>query len=253
MKKILPLIVCFIGLLYSAKLEAQTFSIEAAPSDTVWQSITGSSTIADYITNLTSGTLTIKWRVNGTNFPSDWLDSAALGICDDQYCRQNGSGQLWNGSLGTAFTAPYYANGTHDSVGDFHMQLNLSGATTTGTYYLNVSMQDITNGPVGSEIKNTTFVVSKFPTAINNINSQEYNVVLYPNPAHDEVNVVYDANADIKNIAVYNIIGKMLTVYKVTNNTSANLNLENIPSGIYFVRLFNSHGNVIDTRKFTKQ
>jgi hypothetical protein len=76
---------------------------------------------------------------------------------------------------------------------------------------------------------------------------------LYPNPAHNEVNLVYNTTADIKNIAVYNIIGKVIAVYKVTENNSANLNLENLPSGIYFARLINSQGNVVVTRKFTKQ
>jgi hypothetical protein len=74
----------------------------------------------------------------------------------------------------------------------------------------------------------------------------------YPNPAQNEVNVAYDANADIQNIALYSIIGKVLRVYKVTGN-SANLDLENIPSGFYFVRLMNSHGDAVATRKFTKQ
>ena len=93
---------------------------------------------------------------------------------------------------------------------------------------------------------------NKVPTAVTNINNQESNILLYPNPAREELNVVFSATADIKTIAVYNIIGKVLVVYKVTGD-SANMNLENIPSGIYFVRLTNSHGDVVVTRKFTKQ
>jgi hypothetical protein len=77
-------------------------------------------------------------------------------------------------------------------------------------------------------------------------------VSLYPNPANSEVNVVYDEAADIKSIGIYNIIGKLMTVYKVSGK-SANLNIENIPAGIYFVRLLNGQGQVVVTRKFTKQ
>jgi hypothetical protein len=75
---------------------------------------------------------------------------------------------------------------------------------------------------------------------------------LYPNPALNEINVVYDGSADVKDIAVYNLIGRVMMVYKVTGS-SANLNIENIPAGIYFVRLLNTHGNVVITRRFTKQ
>ncbi|MFI5195872.1 MAG: T9SS type A sorting domain-containing protein [Chitinophagales bacterium] len=99
---------------------------------------------------------------------------------------------------------------------------------------------------------NTTDSVIKAPAAVTNINNTENEIILYPNPARDELNVVYSPNADVKTIAVYNIIGKVIAVYKVTS-AGANLNLENIPSGIYFVRLTNSHGDVVVTRKFTKQ
>ena len=98
-----------------------------------------------------------------------------------------------------------------------------------------------------------TFIVRKncAATNVNNTKPAE-DFVLYPNPAYNELNVVYDASLDVKNIAVYNIIGKVMSVYKVSG-TSANLNIENIPSGIYFLRLYNSTGSVILTRKFTRQ
>ena len=221
--------------------------------DTVWTNITTSATAVDYVVNDTNFTLNMQWHVGASNFPSDWLDSAALAICDDQYCRQNGSGQLWNGASGLSFTAPYYANATKDSIQDFHVVLNLPVGATPGTYYLTTILRDITNGTLGAPTKTATFIFNKTAEAVNNVNSMDANVVLYPNPAHNEVNLVYNTTADVKNIAVYNIIGKVIAVYKVTENNSANLNLENLPSGIYFARLINSQGNVVVTRKFTKQ
>jgi len=77
-------------------------------------------------------------------------------------------------------------------------------------------------------------------------------VLLCPNPANDELNLVYDANADVKNIAAYNMMGTVMAIYKV-DGPSANLNLEAMPSGIYFVRLSNSYGQEVPTKKFTKQ
>ncbi|MES2704062.1 MAG: T9SS type A sorting domain-containing protein [Bacteroidota bacterium] len=77
--------------------------------------------------------------------------------------------------------------------------------------------------------------------------------LIYPNPAGNELNVLYEATSDIKNIAVYNLIGKMVAVYKVTGNSSANLNLDGVSPGIYFVRLFNSQGEAVISKKFTRQ
>ena len=100
--------------------------------------------------------------------------------------------------------------------------------------------------------KNITFVVNRLPVSVPVVSTSESDVVMYPNPATSELNIVYNANLDVKNIAVYNIIGKVMTIYRVTGS-SANLNLENIPSGIYFVRLLNAHGETVVTKKFSKQ
>jgi hypothetical protein len=99
----------------------------------------------------------------------------------------------------------------------------------------------------------TTVTVSRNQVTTAALKQQQMEVVVYPNPATGEVNVLYDAKADIKSIAVYNLIGKLMTVYKTADNGSANLNLENIPEGIYYVWLINSQGDVMATKKFTKQ
>jgi hypothetical protein len=60
-------------------------------------------------------------------------------------------------------------------------------------------------------------------------------------------------DADVKNIAIFNIKGEQVNMFKVGSTTSASLNVENLPAGIYFVRLMNGNGEVGATRKFTKQ
>ena len=97
-----------------------------------------------------------------------------------------------------------------------------------------------------------TFVFYKVGDGVPAVNMQLNEAVLYPNPAKNEVNLVYNEASDVKNIAVYNIIGKVMAVYKV-GSTSANLDLNNMPPGIYFAKLYSSAGNVVATRKFTKK
>ena len=237
MKKILLFIVCALSLLSSVIVNGQTATFSQA--DTVYYTYSSASaaTILDLITNDTSYNLNLKWKIVASSFPADWYSGTALSICDDANCIPNTSSQLWNGTSG------YYDSSLY----------NLSAATSFGSYYLTIHVTDVTNGVVGAYSKTSTFIINRWPTSVANANNTGNDVVLYPNPAHDEVNIVYDPSNDVKSIVVYNIIGKALSVYKTTNNTSANLNVENIPSGIYFVRLFNSHGDVVVTRKFTKQ
>jgi hypothetical protein len=77
-------------------------------------------------------------------------------------------------------------------------------------------------------------------------------VILYPNPASNYLNVIFNPDAGIKNIAIYNLIGRVVSVFRVSGN-SAKLDIDNTPSGIYFVRLMTDQGEIIATRKFTRQ
>lgn len=249
MKKILLSLLIFAGLLSSKQMSAQSFTVE---HDTVRASINNTATIYNNITNTSVSTgpgLTVKWKVKNTDFPADWLAATAFGICDNNACVNNtGDTALWNAakSTGTTYTSlPYVYN----VAGTFDLNLNFT-MVTLGTHWVTITITDPTALPAYN--KDVTFIVTKMPTSIPSMSSQEDKVMLYPNPANNDLNLVFDANADVKNIAVYNVIGKIMNVYKVTGN-SANLNIENIPSGIYFVKLYNASGNVVVTRKFTKQ
>ncbi len=246
MRKIYLLLSGIFLFISAYNVTAQTFNFQ---NDTVILTYTGTGlqNLPDLINNpstIVTDSVTINWKVIATDFPTDW--QGATGICDNKLC-YNFPG-LWPTSLRTSYP---YPNG----LGDFHLQTALTTTTpafdaANGCHYVTVRAYDH-NVPADSATM--TFIVRKgcATTGIVNPKPSE-EIVLYPNPAYSEVNVVYDEASDIKNIAVYNIIGKVMTVYKVNGN-SANLNIESIPSGIYFVRLYNSTGSVVVTRKFTKQ
>jgi hypothetical protein len=250
MKKILLAIFTFCSAFSVMKVQAQaTFTV---PLDTVVVTINKAGGANDNVMNITGNDVTIKWTVVACNFPMDWLTMGAFGICDDNTCYPNASNQLWNKSAGSGntFTAIYHHNSTHDSTEQFSLSMNLAGSDTIGTFYVTVNLKDNASG----NSKDVTFLLSKTinTVGVNPVSNVQNDIILYPNPAINEVNVVYDDASDIRNIVVYSIIGKVMAVYKVNGN-SANMNLENIPSGIYFMRLYNGAGNVVATKKFTKQ
>lgn len=253
MKKFLLFLLCGIGL--SAGTFAQTFTTQY---DTTGMppggdTVSGSTFINNYITNTGLGSLIIKWTVVGTDFPRDWWHavtpsgSPRLGICDNKTCYNNDTTlmPLWNGTKGDTFTSSSY---DPSAAGDFHMVLDLTSASG-GTHWLTVNLKDANS----SYNKNVTFLVTKGYLGVSTIVKSTDDVVLYPNPAINEVNLVYNANAGVKNIAVYNLIGGVVRVYKVTSNNSAKLQIGDLPSGVYFARLMNAQGNVVATRKFTRQ
>ena len=250
MKKFLLGFISCLSLMSPAIMKGQSFNTTA---DTVRGTITGTELVYNNITVPGASPVTVTWHIAATDFPADWLSNSALGICDNNICRNNTNDTLlWRVATSTPggnFTCTYTPGGSNTF--DYSPNMGAgSGVTSSGTHYLSVYMTD--GVPLGTS-KTLTFVISRGTTSTPTINKAgEDNVILYPNPANGEVNVVYDANADVKSVAIYNIIGKMMTVYKVNGN-SANLNIENVPAGIYFMKLYNSKGNVVVTRKFTKQ
>jgi hypothetical protein len=132
--------------------------------------------------------------------------------------------------------------------GDFHALFIGDNAPNNSSAWIKVLAADTVN----NYSKTLTFIATKGPLGVVNIAKYDDDVILYPNPAKGSVNLVFDPSMGVKNIAIYNLIGKAVSVYKVVGN-SAKLELDEIPSGIYFVRLINSQGKIVATRKFTHQ
>lgn len=230
-------------LLFSSYISsAQSFSVQ---HDTVYFKYSGTeiATVADGIINRSTNpedSITLAWKVLATDFPSDW--QAKSGLVDNKNVYTFIG--LWpTGALS-------YSNKYPIGPGDFHLLTDLSAAVSTGTHYITIRMY---NYAVPTDSATETYVISYSTVGVQGVAKPQNEVVLYPNPAQNDVNIVYDPAADVKNITVYNIIGKTMAVYKVSNSSSANLDLGNIPSGLYFARLTNTGGAIVATKKFTKQ
>lgn len=177
--------------------------------------------------------LIYTWRIVYQNLPNDWVNDD-FSLCDGTSCYPNVVLQ------GQTKTDTVRASKPVD------LQLHLRPGSSDGTYYVTLQLKDLAN----TTSKNITFQFNKWPTGVSSISKSEENVTVYPNPAREAVNVVFDESLNAKNVAVYNLIGKVVSYYRVAGN-SAHLDLSDVPSGIYFLRLMNAQGEVVATRKFT--
>lgn len=226
---------------------AQTF---VPATDTVFMNIGG----LDHAEGFTSisvpgaGPKSINWKVVASDFPADWLRSGEFGFCDDGLCYTNiGDTFLWDKpkAKGRKLDFTYYGGS-----GPFTCVLEKMHGKTVGCFYAAVQFTDIASG---GTIDTITFVVCSNTLGILAAQSAANDdIVLYPNPANNELNVLFGAYNDVKSMVVYNVIGKAMNAWKVAGN-SANLDITAMPAGIYFVKLYGSSGNVVATRKFTKQ
>ncbi|WP_276133243.1 T9SS type A sorting domain-containing protein [Polluticoccus soli] len=211
-----------------------TFSF---PKDTVKYAVQGYGTedVHNDIKNETTGQLSLTWKIISESLPTSW--ETGFGLCDNVLCYGT---NILNGTTQTS--SPIPASGTMP----FKMSMDFT-SVVQGSYDFSVSVSD------GTYTDTMTFVVEKFPTSVNSVNRTTDGISVYPNPARDELNVKFNANTGINYITLYNMIGKALTVYKVSASNSAKLDIQNVPAGIYFIRLTDAQGRVVGTRKFTRQ
>lgn len=230
MKKLVLLALLALGINH---VSAQSFSVA---HDSVNVYTNGSVDVHNEVLNLTSSDLQVDWRVISHTLGAGWTSD---GVCDNVVCYS------WQ-SVETGATLTTNPIAAMDTM-DLKVILDGSNAANGTSSVVKIRIND----PATFTTKEVTYIAHKVPVSVNNIAKND-NVVIYPNPAKDDINIVFDGNAGIKNIAIYNLIGKAVSIYKVNGN-SAKLNLSSIPSGIYFLRLLDNQGRIVATRKFTHQ
>jgi hypothetical protein len=216
------------------QVKAQSFNLA---SDTTIAFTGTSADVHNTVSNLTNDTLKMAWKMTNSSIGSGWVVS---GVCDINLCYN------WAGDVDMGITKNCSIKPASNM--DFKVQYNATNGALSSSSFITFRFVDLATGLQ----KSATFIATKVPTGVVNVSKVDDDVVLYPNPAKDDLNVIFDPNSDVKNIAVYNLIGKIVSIYKVNGN-SAKINVSNVPSGIYFVRLLDGQGRVVATRKFTRQ
>lgn len=79
---------------------------------------------------------------------------------------------------------------------------------------------------------------TKFLNALSNVAFDEGNLVLYPNPAtnHVQISLVNTAE-NIDTIVLYDLLGKAIKTIPVQSNESINLNVSDLSKGVYLVEI----------------
>ncbi|MFT4806351.1 MAG: hypothetical protein ACI9YE_003585, partial [Psychroserpens sp.] len=80
----------------------------------------------------------------------------------------------------------------------------------------------------------------------------ENSTKVYPNPAFSSLTIQL-ADATIKSVAIYNTLGQAIKVVNMkTANRQADLNVENLAKGLYFLKISTNNGNFL-TKRFVKK
>jgi len=107
----------------------------------------------------------------------------------------------------------------------------------------------LTNAPVnGKRMGTITFTYNSSTLSISKVNLLK-NIKTFPNPAKDVISISNIQNIELKNIAIYNILGRLVIELPTEKSASKlDINLTNISKGIYLLKLNAFDGNSL-TRK----
>lgn len=130
---------------------------------------------------------------------------------------------------------------TLNTTGDsFRMGINPGGIVgiNADIDYVRIFNQALTQGQVTQIYNNpTTLASNSFKTNL------KFN--LYPNPANSILNI--ELETEIKNVEIYSLLGQ-----KMFSSTQKQLNISNLASGIYMLKVEDVNG-AIATQKFVKE
>jgi hypothetical protein len=127
---------------------------------------------------------------------------------------------------------------TFDSALDFGASVDPTKIAGFGIYFRNAWNDNASSG---------VFTIDNITLGRNDVGTNEVNVTglnVYPNPATDALNVVFDATS-ASSVQLTDLTGKVVAVQ--TANAGANtisFNVENVNAGVYFVNISNASGNV---------
>jgi uncharacterized repeat protein (TIGR01451 family) len=132
--------------------------------------------------------------------------------------------------------------------------------------YFQYRIKPLPNLPLGSQIENTAYIYfdynapivtnttqNNFQTVVSTFNAKDdtNQLKVFPNPANEILNINLQNN-NIENCIITNALGQ--TVYNSANEINTNykiqLNISNLNSGVYFVKVRSSNGSY--TAKFFK-
>lgn len=106
------------------------------------------------------------------------------------------------------------------------------------------------SGTHAPKVGSTFYIDDATNTGIPSIFGNDDNVVVYPNPAKNEINLKVSGDIKADKAEVYDITGKLINAYSFYTNTLT-INTQQLSTGIYFYKIFDNTGIQLKVGKFS--
>ena len=195
------------------------------------------------ITNMTNEAVSLRWvRIPSPDCDAEWQ----LPVCDNNQCYSAAVSSNISPDIGLDAPAILQAGETSDL---FSLHIKPKGQAGCCTVELEFYL---TSDP------NTVIETIEFDVRINdpncNIVSTSEEVVsalrVFPNPMTDYFQLEGNDANDVKELAVYNLIGRQVRSFDATTATS--FDMGGLPGGIYLIGMVGEDGNILKTVRISR-
>lgn len=100
------------------------------------------------------------------------------------------------------------------------------------------------------KVGSTFYVDDATNTGIPSMFGNTDNVMVYPNPANNEINIKVSGQAMASTVQVYDITGRAIGTYSIRNNFLT-INTQSYTGGLYIYKLLDDSGNELNVGKFS--
>lgn len=184
------------------------------------------------IINTTGEELNVFWElVESDDFPSEWDTN----ICDGNLCYTQ-----WVRNCPEGSPNVFQPNQTQD----WRLHVKPKGVIGTGQITLRIYVPQASGDSLSVD---HVFQIAAGTSSTVELDLAE--LLIYPNPATDYIQIRNDES--IKQINVYNVVGKQLRSFNHTAGQSHGV--QDLNKGIYLVRLMNTQGEVVKSMKLSKR
>lgn len=90
--------------------------------------------------------------------------------------------------------------------------------------------------------------INCIPTTVTNIENDDFNVNIYPNPANSFLKIDWEGNRNITSIRIKNILGEEVLSFDVGNQNQLKISTQKLSKGLYVSELLNGF-EVIESKK----
>ena len=82
-----------------------------------------------------------------------------------------------------------------------------------------------------------TSVCTSITTGVETFDNGQQQYAVYPNPVKDNFTINVKSSGDVLNVKIINVIGQTVKEVEASNTDQLNVDLQNVPTGIYYVQI----------------